>query len=216
MNTSRMVIAILLVGLMVGCETEAPIAPDTTGDIAFKAMKAPNAATSSSSNVYTFAGMNNVGNSTLVRNNNGVTLNLKTTSLNAGHAYTVWFVIFNNPEECGIQGGEVSPDVPCNLPDLFNPAVQGDVMYGAGSLAGGVGTATFAGHRAEGDLSGSIIGLFGLPAHGIIDARKAEIHFVVRTHGPKIPGKVREQIGSFNGGCPPNNCVDVQFAVHQS
>ena len=69
---------------------------------------------------------------------------------------------------------------------------------------------------------------FGLPSYGLMDAEKAEVHIVIRSHGPKLPGQVREQISSFNGGCVydgipedpilgeagPNTCEDILFAVH--
>ena len=40
----------------------------------------------------------------------------------------------------------------------------------------------------------------------------AEIHMVVRTHGPLLVGDVDSQIGYFGGGCAVNACFD-QFAV---
>jgi hypothetical protein len=64
----------------------------------------------------------------------------------------------------------------------------------------------------------------GEQAFGLMDARKAEIHFVIRSHGPLIPGIIHEQISTFNAGCGgfppelgtpgPNTCEDLQFAVH--
>ncbi|MDX1619247.1 MAG: hypothetical protein R3224_10720, partial [Balneolaceae bacterium] len=119
------------------------------------------------------------------------------------------------------------------FPDLFIPAVEGDLMYSAGTLVGASGRATLAGHRNTSDSDGSIVGeLFGLPSFGISDTRTAEIHFVVHTHGPKIPGLVNEMLHTFNAGCGeifdgflfvpeslgtygPNTCADVGFAVHQ-
>ena len=52
--------------------------------------------------------------------------------------------------------------------------------------------------------------LFG---EGLTDSFEAEIHLIARTHGEVIPGVVQQQITTFNGGCPPNDCLDVQFAV---
>jgi hypothetical protein len=49
----------------------------------------------------------------------------------------------------------------------------------------------------------------------LLDARQAEVHLVVRSHGQPIPGLVQEQIGSFEGGCDINACEDVQFAIHK-
>lgn len=166
-----------------------------------------------------------VGSSRLVRNAAGVSYRLSTTGLAPGTAATLWIVIFNEPENCATS--------PCGEPDLFDPDVVTDVMYGAGSLVGGSGKATFAGRRAVGDGSGSLWEILGLPSPGLLDARQAEIHLIVRTHGPVIAGMAREMISTFNGGCPrgdppddlpddpfigpegPNVCEDLHFAVHQ-
>ena len=70
--------------------------------------------------------------------------------------------------------------------------------------------------------------LLGAPEYGIEDARGAEIHYVVRTHGPVIPGFEYEMTHTFNGCCQlnglpddprlgpvgPNTCANLQFAMH--
>ena len=38
----------------------------------------------------------------------------------------------------------------------------------------------------------------------------SEIYLIIRSHGPIIPGRVNEQIGSFGGACDTNTCVDQQ------
>lgn len=178
----------------------------------------------STSAVYTFAGMEEVGTSQLLRTDDGVSFKLQTTELVPGTVVTLWMVIFNNPEDC---------TAPCDMDDLANPHAMADVVYASGRVIGGSGKANYAGHRSEGDNSGSIFpDWLGLPSPGLIDARKAEIHFIVHSHGPKIPGLTSEMLHSFNAGCGPifdpafpevpeelgtygpNTCVDVQFAVH--
>jgi hypothetical protein len=50
----------------------------------------------------TIEGLNGItGSSTLHRNKNGITVNFKAEGLYPG-AYTIWWVIWNNPEACGI------------------------------------------------------------------------------------------------------------------
>ena len=51
----------------------------------------------------------------------------------------------------------------------------------------------------ENDDSGSInVSFFGLPEYGgLQNALTAEIHPVLRSHGPAIPGMVAEQIGNL-------------------
>jgi len=146
-----------------------------------------------------------VGTSQLVRSPNGVAMNLRTTGLDPGAAYTVWWVIFNNPEFC---------EDFCNEPDLFNPDVLATVLGATGHVIGHDGVGNFAAYLAEGDTSD--VAPFGLPgdAVGLIDSTQAAIHLVVRTHGPPIPGHVKEQISTFGGGCDVNACEDQQFAAH--
>ncbi len=71
---------------------------------------------------------------------------------------------------------------------------------------------------AVGDRSGCDV-LDRLPRNdGLTDPEGAEIHLVLRTHGPVIPELVNEQIHSFNRGCEvgePNVgiCRNLQFAA---
>ena len=208
MKTLHVVSLLLIISMISGCDSESLVSPEESSDLSLELLteemyRAENAAMKSESNVYTFATMEKVGSSNLTLRNNGVSFSIKSTQLIPGNAYTLWMAVFNNPEECGNDG--------CGAADLGNPDVQGDVLYSAGSLSGGTGKATFAGNRNAGDNSGS---LFGPDAPGIIDTHKAEIHFVIRDHGPKIPGAIREQISTVGGGCDVNACNDVQFSVH--
>jgi len=164
---------------------------------------------------------------TLLRTHNNVRMTIKTTDLDPHDTYTVWWVIFNNPEEC---------DDGCGEPDLFNDAVGGSVLYAAGHVLGANGKGNFAGSLREGDLSGcqppweafdlELIGGDGeldMCRNGLVKPQDAEIHLVVRSHGEKIPGMVNDQINTFAGGCTaetsfgaadgPNECEDQQFAM---
>jgi hypothetical protein len=162
------------------------------------------------------------GTSTLARTRNGVNFTLATSELTPDEVVTLWMVVFNNPEHC--EDG-------CDIPDFFNPLVQADALYADGRVIGPNGRANYAGSRNVGDARGSIFPAWlGLPAYGILDANKAEIHFVVHSHGPKIPGLVGEMLKTFNAGCAPtfmdipvpeelgthgpNTCQDVQFTMH--
>jgi hypothetical protein len=153
---------------------------------------------------------NVLGESVLIRSPNGISAHVQTTGLTPGHVYTLWFVVFNNPDEC-VDG--------CNGADLVgNAAVNGTLAFGAGTIAGQDGSATLSGHLTEGDTSGYPFDfpIQPLPgaADGLVDADAAEIHLVVRSHGEKIPGQVAEQMHSFSGGCDVNVCADVQAAIH--
>ena len=69
------------------------------------------------------------------------------------------------------------------------------------------------------ELSAMLSGRIPLvpPNLGLLRPSKAEIHLAVRTHGPASgdPNVLQAQLGAFNGGCPPNACMNVQVSVHQ-
>ena len=124
------------------------------------------AATQSTSPVATFAGAV-TGSSTLTRTGSGVSFSLQTTGLQAGHAVTVWWMVFN-PD------GSVS------------------VQYAAGHVVDDSGVAEFGGHLSVGDTDGVING-----GPGLLDATGANVVLVIRDHGPADPGRVNEQIHTF-------------------
>ena len=54
--------------------------------------------------------------STLHRDKNGLTANFKTKELITGNAYTLWWVIWNNPENCLTPGSRIDQDLnPANF-----------------------------------------------------------------------------------------------------
>ena len=133
------------------------------------------------------------GTSTLHRNKNGITVNFKAENLYPG-AYTIWWVIWNYPQECDAPGACIDEDF----------GIAGDVgvevMYAAGHVVGNNGKGNFSAHLNADDDSGSINDdFFGLPEFGGLKAGNtfsSEVHVVLRTHGPKVPGLVNEQISS--------------------
>ncbi len=169
------------------------------------------------------------GTSTLHRNSSGITINYKATGLIPGHAYTVWWVVWNNPEYCLVPGECTDADFVSN-PD-FN-LIEVELLYATGHVVGNSGKGNFGAHLNENEASGSINPLFGLPLYGgLLDAEKAEVHGVLRSHGPAVPGIVNEQIGSYLGGCPTTfpygfppfseipdevgECGDIYASVHR-
>lgn len=139
---------------------------------------------------------NPAGHSRLVRTPEGITAILQTAGLPANQAITMWFIIINNPQAC--------VDDPCSLVDaLFNPDAAGDFHFGAGVVTGGSGMATFAGHLAVGDVSGSGKVEIGLGEAVALSAPyQAEVLLALHSHGPKLTGLgLRSQLSSFTGGC---------------
>jgi hypothetical protein len=164
------------------------------------------------------------GTSTLKRNRNGINVNFKTSNLIKGHAYTLWWVVWNKPENCsGYPGACTDADFA-----LANE-VEVVVLYATGHVAGSNGKGNFSAHLSENDASGSINDLFGLPlVNGLYNAETAEVHLVLRSHGPATPGLIQDQIHSYEGGCEvelgtftglipaeQGECGDIQAAVHQ-
>lgn len=70
----------------------------------------------------------------LVRSADRVEGRLMTKVDEAGTAYTVWVVIFNNPSAC-IPGQTGELDFGCNGADLTDPNVDAAVYYGTGAIS---------------------------------------------------------------------------------
>jgi hypothetical protein len=164
------------------------------------------------------------------RNEDGITTRVRTAAT-PGHAVTVWYVVFNNPEAC--------LDGACSGFDLF---IDGDMANGfnldqinatrASVVYGGDGDVVNAGGRLALDASlgvgevptGSVPVAIGDPADGALvpgpvtgleDAQTAEVHVVVQDHGQAQTDAalLESQLSGFMTECNPA-CVDVQFAIH--
>lgn len=190
---------------LTGCSRESPLAPTTSSGADTSAASAGTAQSASAQRsvvpMAVFGGGPVIpgSSSLLVRNDSGATMTIHTSALAPG-AYTAWWAVFNNPGAC------VGP---CDLPDLLgNPAVQPSLLFGSGHVIGTSGIGNFGSWLGKGDTSGARFG------PGLLYPRTAEIHVVVRSHGPAIPELLSEQLHSFNGGCPPNACSNVQAGAH--
>jgi len=127
-------------------------------------------------------------------------------------AVTMWYIVFNNPEHCF--------STPCDEPDLYNELAAPSILHATGTITFD-GSVNFVTSIYEtGDISGldENISLLGGP--GLVDAEKAEIHLVIRTHGEPLADIVMDQVTTFvDPGCAeaggPNVCLDEQFAIFQ-
>lgn len=101
---------------------------------------------STTSDVLSFADLSVKGSSTLTRSDDSVSIKLKTTDLTPG-AYTMWWVVFNNPEACVNGPGHCGED-----PADF--AVDGPAGFGFtwadGGIVGPNGEHTFTSRLREG------------------------------------------------------------------
>ena len=135
-----------------------------------------------------------VGTSKLVRTKHGVTAEIATTGLTAGHAVTMWIVFFNNPEACA--GPVCDPAV-----DGGNPAVGFDFHYGAGHIVNEK-TTTLSGHLRAGETSTSGGAEVGGTAIPLLNPFGAQVWLAVHSHGPAQTGQILvDQMSSFLGGC---------------
>ena len=167
-------------------------------------------AAKSTAPVLDFASFATFGTSKLVRTDSGISYNFRTigTGIFRGATFTLWVVVFNNPDGC-LDAADDGFEDGCGLGDILD-AFGGsspsdvDVLYGGGNVAGNSGSVRFGGHRqAGGDNSGSFYTELGADYDppGLYDPRGAEVHFVMRGHGPKVPANMPAQIQSFLGGC---------------
>lgn len=145
--------------------------------------------------------------SSLATSNAGGKVTLQTTDLATGHTVTIWWVIFNEPQNCI---HSPAPGLACGPGDLppfgGDPSVVSSVVYAAGHVVGGSGNATFSGRLATGDASDALWG------PGLTKPTTAEIHFVVHDHGMLTPNQRAEGIHNF-GPCD-QTCTDLQFSPH--
>ena len=98
--------------------------------------------------------------------------------------------------------------------------------HAAGAIVGEAGTVGFGAHLRVGDDSRALAGT------GLVAPRGAEVILILKTHGPKIPGLVSDQLRTFAGGgadqsdAPPgtppgllgrpgpNECTEIQVSAH--
>lgn len=158
----------------------------------------------------------------VTRFDSGVTMAISTNDLQAGDVFTVWWVVFNSPENCSngvcngddillIEDGVVPRDELGNRVMNMEAAEAANVsvIHASGGFAKD-GTLHTSASLGEGNVPGIVMG------PGLLDAETAEIHLVLRTHGPANEAFFAEQLSTFGGGCEPADalpCDDVQYAV---
>jgi hypothetical protein len=152
--------------------------------------------------------------STLLRDEDGVTVRLNTSKLPAGTVDTLWWIIFNHPEKCTHGSGGYR----CGAADIGDPAVDASVIYADGRAVGPAGKAHYGASLDVNDPTGALVG-YGT-ATGLHNPMGAEIWLIVHGHGTIVPEVVGQQLHNFPGCFPPNvdgkDCADLQISVHQA
>ena len=144
------------------------------------------------------------GSSDLVRTVENVSMNIDTTDFPIG-AYSVWWVIFNNPAGCS--DGECGEnDV---LPPPSTPEVEVSPVWATGGIVGPDRGGHFSARLGVGKdaAPGQII--FG---DALTNPMGAEIHMIVRYHGPARwddPEALLSQMSTFQGYCTPASSLGV-------
>jgi hypothetical protein len=146
-------------------------------------------------------GVDVAGAGTLTRTKKLVTAGIFTTGLDPSAAYTIWWIVWNDPSAC--VGG-------CGEDDL--EIAGNSIFYAGGFVTGEDGSANVIVQMTPGVLNRGIEVFAG---KGLDKKKvfKAEIHLIIRSHGPLIKGLVDLQIGTFDGGCGmevPDPCHDHQ------
>lgn len=163
-------------------------------------------------------GMPTGGTATLTRTAGDIQLEISAASLTPGDAYSVWWVIFNDWQQC--------TDGECGLDDVV-AAVGGDttagvsVLHASGAVPEDDGTAAMTARLVVGDPGQHQV-LFG---DGLTSIMDTEIHFVIRTHGPASADadELAQQLSTFEFGCTEDSslglgsgdfgCFDAQDAI---
>ena len=157
--------------------------------------------------------------STLTRTARGVTATMNLAEIRPANTFTMWWVVFNNPEACSAR--------PCVPQDLGNPDT-GPSFFGAG---GGRVSDEFGHVRIE---AGIVAGA-GLPedvdevffGEGLTAPLTAEVQLVVRDHGSAVDlaadGALEDALSNLlGGGCPfdvtadpeAHDCREPAIAFH--
>lgn len=129
------------------------------------------------------------------RDDDKVAFWLEGRHLGPRHAYTNWLSVYNFPEFCT----DPDPDRGwrCGAGDFGNALAGHSVMWGTGGVSRPDGFGVFSGERRAFDPDGVLIG------PGLIDPEGAEIHIIVRDHGPASddPETREQQTTTLDGNC---------------
>ena len=184
----------------------------TTGVLAASAAPGKTRTTSEIYWTWDFMGgdtSNPLGTSTLFRSPRSIQARYETTGLTMGNAMTLWFIVFNYPENCA-----AGPYL-CTPADLGDTPAQGDFLVASGHV---IGSQVFTGELKAGQNSGSglaeVLGCTDCTP-GLMEPMTALVLLAIHDHGPAQSGQtLRAQISTYLGGCVgPFNGDENGFAL---
>ena len=148
-------------------------------------------------NLQTFA--RDSGSTYLVRHKNQINARLSLLNLPANHSFTVWWVVFNDPNKC-----ESGPTF-CTEIDTINTVAKPAVYFATGFVSNSDGSAQITAVTTDQDTDDNLaVGGANSPNAGGLSRNnglKAAVQMAVRDHGPIVPGNVTEQTSDFEWGC---------------
>ena len=144
------------------------------------------------------------------RRSRSVYATISSRALEPDTAYSIWWAVFNRPRYC-------SEAYRCTVSDLEtfggDPRVRASVFWGGGFISDASGVANISLRLAQGRTERELFA--NTRDYGLHNLRGAEIHLVLRSHGPTgLAGSVAEQIGTANLACPPEGCQNVFASIH--
>lgn len=125
--------------LVILCASSAAFADD--GPRVFQAAEVNASESPPGSGMFTTA----EGAAWLKRSKNSVDGRVMAKVDKADTPYTIWWVVFNNPDECADERG-------CTPGDLFNPAVEAAIFNASGAISAASGALKRNGKPAEGGV----------------------------------------------------------------
>lgn len=183
------------------------------------------ASTTHSQDVRWFADDSDTGGDshlTRISDDSLVTVVVEGAGLEPGDVHTLWWVVFNNPDECSDPCGEddIFADTPSGLNEATIAAAQIAIGNATGNVAKSNGTVELgAALRVGDDADHQVLfvpSVFGGTGDHLlnVDPDDAEFHVIVQTHGNARGGpQLLKQLSNVEFGCTPG-CADIQFAVH--
>jgi len=177
------------------------------------------------------------GDAVLTRAENSLDLEMAVMDLNPNNAYSVWWVMFNEPENCMQPYNCDEIDIVESLrqqqkhapksTDNKVPVVKIAGFYATGFITNGSGEINVS---AQLDVQNLPDGMFvynqsPIPVNfdpeedaDLLEENglKAEVHVVVRSHGPTVRENLVDQITTFNGLCDVQECTNVQAAIFRA
>jgi hypothetical protein len=130
------------------------------------------------------------------------------TKWKVGDATTMWWVIWNNPDGC-VDG--------CGPDDLARSLVPDNDLSGTVGVLPATGSVATSGRwSASATLAEGFIPPYAVVPVPLGDAQTAEVHLVVRSHGPAsnlTADELVKALTTIDGGCEINTCGDAQDVI---